>query len=164
MMADSAGTPIQFQVIAISRLQSGTGLSQASSLKGEADCSNSGQTSEAVSRELGVPASMIDRWWLQRANITRQYTRYCRAKDDDTDLLRFTKKHQDNLAGSSTSPAPEDLKDPDFNPEGEEDSEEEGRGRRGRKKAETTQMPPKKAGGRAKKTEQGEQFEFGLIF
>ena len=85
---------------------------------------------------------MIDRWWLQREDITVQYEKFCRANRDDTDLLQSTSKYQDNLAGPSASPVQEelhDLKDLDFTPEEtsgkvEVESDEEGRGQRRRKK------------------------------
>ena len=83
---------------------------------------------------------MIDRWWLQREDITIQYERFCRANKHDTDLLQPTRKYQENLAGPSASPVQEelhDLKDLDFTPEEvsgkvEVESDEEGRGQRGR--------------------------------
>merc|ERR1719242_2652764 len=121
-------TPIQIKVLAISKIQSG-------------------RKSDTVSRELGVPVVMVDRWWLQREDITLQYERYCRANQDDTDLLQANSKYQENHARSSASPVQEelhDLKDLDFTPEEtsgkvEVESEEEGRGqRRRRKKVETS--------------------------
>ena len=116
-------------------------------MTGRADCYYSGRKSDTVSRELGVPAVVIDRWWLQREDITLQYERYCRANKDDTDLLQPTRNYYDNRTGASVSPVQEelhDLKDLDFTPEEvsgkvEVDSEEEGKGqRRRRKKVETS--------------------------
>ena len=106
------------------------------------DSSCSGRKSDTVSRELGVPVVMIDRWWLQREDITVQYEKFCRINRDDTDLLQSTSKYQDNLAGPSASPGQEelhDLKDLDFTPEEtsgkvEVESDDEGRGQRRRKK------------------------------
>ena len=79
----------------------------------------SGRKSDTVSRELGVPAVVIDKWWLQRGDITTQYEKYCAANKDDSDLLDAAIKYQDTLRGTSPSQEEEvhDQKDLDFRPE-----------------------------------------------
>ena len=124
-----------------------------------------------MSRELGLPIVVIERCWLERADITRQYERQCQDKEVDTGLLQPTRKHQDNLAGSSAAPGQEDLKDPDFTPEGEVDSEEEERGRKKtvearpykrRKRVEKSEEDKPSRGGKRKLTEQPAQSTVGV--
>ena len=72
-----------------------------------------------MSRELGISVVMVERWWLQREDITTQYQKYCSAHSDDSELLLNAKKHQDRFSRAPSTPEeePHDMKDLDFTPE-----------------------------------------------
>ena len=126
------------KVLAISKIQSGEITSWSGLLSSKILCS--GRKSDTVARELGIPVVMVERWWLQREDITIQYEKYC-STNRDSELL-MAKRQQDRFSQPAATPEeePHDLKDLDFTPEEvsgkvevESDEEKEGKRRKRRK-------------------------------